>query len=109
MIFTPAFLDRIVTQREIQDILAQHEADLREEFGVKSLALFGSVVRGDRREDSDVDVLVEFDRRVTLFDLGALVTRLEELLQVPSVDITLREGIRPEFRDHILREAQNVF
>ena len=56
-------------------ILRQNQAEIKS-FGVKSLALFGSVARGDARPDSDVDLLVEFDRPVGLFGLVALQQRV---------------------------------
>ena len=50
---------------DLLDILQKHQKDLQE-FGVKSLAIFGSVVRDEARADSDVDILVEFPRPVGL-------------------------------------------
>ena len=48
-------------------ILAEHRDELHQRFGVKSLALFGSVARGEATETSDVDLLVEFEHPVGLF------------------------------------------
>ena len=57
---------------EVLKILADHRDELRQQFGVKSLALFGSVARDEATETSDVDLLVEFERPVGLFGLFAL-------------------------------------
>ena len=46
---------------DVLKILAKHGDELRQQFGVKSLALFGSVARGEAMETSDVDLLVEFE------------------------------------------------
>lgn len=88
---------------EILRILAEHREEL-ERFGVKTLALFGSVVRGEARPDSDVDILVEFDRPVGLFEFVRLNLYLEKLLG-RRVDLVTLDAIRPAMRERILREA----
>ena len=96
-----------MTRDEVLSVLRDHQAELRERFGVKSLALFGSVARGEAVETSDVDLLVEFDRTVTLFDLAARL-RLQELLGVAKVDLVMRDSIYPELRKPILEGAIHV-
>jgi predicted nucleotidyltransferase len=59
-------------REDVIRIIQAHQAELRQEYGVKSLALFGSVVRDEARPSSDVDLLVEFSRPVGLFGLFAL-------------------------------------
>lgn len=81
---------------------------LRERYGVESLALFGSVARDEAEPDSDVDVLVEFARPITLFDLVAVQQHLERCLGVRRVDLVPRDSLYPAFRDGILREALHV-
>lgn len=71
---------------------------------VKSLSVFGSVARGEARADSDVDMLVEFDRRVGLFALIGLKLYLESILGRP-VDLVTPSGLRPSMRAAILSEA----
>jgi len=75
-------------------------------FGVKSLALFGSVVRGEATASSDVDVLVEFEegRRIGLLAFISLKQRLEDVLGC-RVDLATPEALRGPARDRILREA----
>jgi predicted nucleotidyltransferase len=60
-----------MTRREVLDILAEHREDLRAR-GVRSLALFGSVARGEASATSDVDLPVEFSRPVGLFEFVRL-------------------------------------
>ncbi len=82
-------------------------AENREELvalGVRDLYLFGSVARGEARVDSDVDLLVEFDRPVGLFQFFRVQQRLSELLGRP-VDLVMKEAIKPQFRARILEEA----
>jgi len=80
------------------------DGDSLKAFGVKSLAVFGSVARGEARSDSDVDVLVEFHRPVGFFGLARLQRHLEELLDAP-VDLVTPGGLRTAMRDRVLREA----
>jgi len=61
-----------MNRNDVHQTLAAHRTELCDRFGVKSLALFGSVARDESTPASDVDLLVEFDRPITLFDLVAL-------------------------------------
>jgi len=89
---------------EILEVIRAHQGELRE-AGVASLALFGSVARGEERPDSDVDLLVEFDDRpVGYFHLFKVQRRLEELLH-RKVDLVTVGGLRREIRDGVLAEA----
>lgn len=98
-----------MTRDEIISILKDHEVELRGRFGVKSLALFGSVVRGEDTETSDVDVLVEFDGRpVTLFHLSRLQDYLSELLGGAEIDLVMRDAVIDDLKDIIYGEAIDV-
>ncbi len=93
-----------------KDILATFEKQksvLANEFGVRSLALFGSFARQTTNRKSDVDMLVEFNRPVGLFEFARLKIYLEKKLG-REVDLVTREALRPEMRDAILREALHV-
>ena len=95
-----------MNRNDILEIIARHRAQLAAEFGIRSLALFGSVVRDEATPASDVDLLVEFDGRpVGLFHLSRTQHYLEGILGVPRVDLVLRDGIKPALRENILREA----
>lgn len=76
---------------------------LAETHGARNVRVFGSVVRADNREDSDVDLLVEFDKGKTLFDLIGLKLDLESLLGV-TVDVVTPNSLR-YIRDRVLAEA----
>jgi molybdopterin synthase catalytic subunit len=91
-------------REEILKVLSEHGEILRERFGVRSLALFGSIVRGEARPDSDVDLLVEFERPVGLFEFVRLQLYLEELLG-RRVDLVTPDAVRPAMREHIFKEA----
>lgn len=81
---------------------------LHREFGVRSLALFGSVAKDCAGPDSDVDLLVDFDRPIGLFHLLRTREHLQKLLGVKKVDLVLRKSVIPELRENILAEAVNV-
>lgn len=88
---------------DILNTLRQHMTEIRE-FGVSDVALFGSFVRGEQRPDSDVDILVEFDRPTGLFGFVRLQRSLEELLG-RDVDLATPTALRSEMRREILAEA----
>jgi predicted nucleotidyltransferase len=89
--------------------LAALEEPLRQR-GVRSLALFGSAVRGEAGVDSDIDVLVDIDpvARFSLVDLVSVKNFLEEQLGRP-VDVVTRQGIDPALAKGVLVEAEPVF
>ncbi|MEZ4556476.1 MAG: nucleotidyltransferase family protein [Caldilineaceae bacterium] len=93
---------------EIIQILKIHRTELAEQFGVGSLALFGSVARDEASTASDVDVLVEFDRPTGYFELVALQNYLAQLLNQP-VDLGTLPGLKPRVRLRIEDEILNVF
>jgi uncharacterized protein len=80
------------------------------QHGLTSLALFGSVVRGAARPDSDIEVLVDVapDAQFSLIDLVAVKDFLEDQLG-RRVDVVTRGGLESAIRDRVLREAQAVF
>ncbi len=78
-----------------------------ERLGVERLSVFGSHARGEAREDSDVDVLVEFRGPATLQSYSDLKLLLEGLWQ-RKVDLVTERAIRPELRPRIRGEAIRV-
>ena len=80
---------------------------MRRKFGVKSIGIFGSTARNEARRDSDVDILVEFDRPIGYFTLANVRFHLEDQLGQP-VDIATPGAIRPSMRDRIYRELINA-
>jgi predicted nucleotidyltransferase len=92
-----------VRREEALRRLAEHRDELAA-MGAGSLSLFGSVARDEAGPDSDVDVLIEFDRPLDLFDLGRIQIRLEEILG-QRVDLVMPEALRPRLRASVLDEA----
>jgi predicted nucleotidyltransferase len=93
---------------EIQTIIREHKSELAERFVVSEIGVFGSVVRGEARDDSDVDVLVEFGRPVGFLIFMDLEFYLEDILGVAKVDLVTRSGLKPYIGQHILREVRYV-
>ncbi len=94
-------------QQEALAVLANHQNTLKA-FGVKSLMVFGSVARDEARIDSDVDLLVEFDRPVGLFTFVRLKRYLEKILE-SSVDLGTPDSLKPYLREPVFREAIRAF
>src|SRR5215213_11411380 len=96
-------LDKEQVIQRLEQIREQIQA-----FGVRRIALFGSVVRGEARPESDVDLLVQFDpERKTLRNFMSLSFLLEERLQ-RRVELVTTESLSPFIGPHILREAEDV-
>ena len=78
--------------------------------GVARLSRFGSRLRKEARDDSDLDLLVEFlpGRRVSLFDIGGMIFELSEKFGI-QVDLRTPEDLSPMFRDRVIREARTLY
>ena len=85
-------------------------ADFCRRHHIRSLSLFGSVLREDFQPDSDADVLVEFesDAQVGFIALSRMRRELAELLQRP-VDLVPKEGLKPKIREVVLSSAEVVY
>jgi uncharacterized protein len=79
---------------------------LADKYGASNLRVFGSVARGDNSESSDVDLLVEFGKDRTLFDLIAFRLDLRDLLGV-DVDMVTPGNLR-YIRENVLAEARAI-
>ncbi len=88
-------------------ILTERREDLQREFGVKSLALFGSVARDEATEASDIDLLVEFNRPTGLFGLIRLQDYLCHVFDCP-VDVGTPDSLKPRIRAKVLAESIHV-
>lgn len=90
-------MDRLRERRsEIESIARPH--------GASRVRVFGSVARGDASERSDLDLLVDLDEDRNLFDLGALLMDLRDLLRC-EVDIATERNLRPRVAERVLADA----
>lgn len=85
-------------------------AEICRRFQVRELSLFGSVLRDDFRQDSDIDVLVEFepDASIGLFEYVDLKLSLSELLS-RNVDLVEKPGLKPFIREGVLASAELLY
>lgn len=88
----------------IRSLLAEHKKELRGRFRVKDTGVFGSIVTGRTRKGSDVDILVEFEEPVGMFEFIALEGYLSGLLGV-QVDLVSRKALKPRIGERILKEV----
>jgi predicted nucleotidyltransferase len=95
----------IRTKDDIFAILGKKEAEIKA-LGVKRLGLFGSFVRGEQRENSDVDLLVEFDASKKSFDNFIELCFLLEAALNRRVELVTTEALSPHLGPHILQEVE---
>lgn len=93
------------TAEQILDMLRQVKPEMEALFKVQGIGLFGSVVRNEQREGSDIDILVELPNEADLLDLIGLGQFLEERLH-QRVDVVPKRALREEIRDRVLNEVR---
>ena len=93
---------------DVKKIISENEAEIRK-FGVEEIYLFGSVVRGEAKETSDVDFFVVFEPSfpATYFTIVELQDFLTEILG-KQVDLGTKRSLHPALKDQIIREAVRV-
>lgn len=79
---------------------------LKEEGVIKS-SLFGSYVRGEQNDDSDIDILIDYPQNKSIFDFVHLKNRLEEILE-KKVDLVEYDAIKPRLKQYILPEQIQI-
>jgi len=92
------------TLAEIENIIKKNKPSLLKEYCIKEIGIFGSIVKNEHTDNSDVDILVEFDEVPDLLKFINLENKLEEMLGI-KVDLVQKKGIRPELKDYILKEV----
>jgi predicted nucleotidyltransferase len=97
----------MTTREEIIRALKERLGEIQQRFGVSRISLFGSVVRGEARHDSDIDVLVVFEGKATFDAFMDLKFYLEDLLGA-RVDLVTDSALRPQMRLAIERELVDV-
>jgi len=92
----------VSTREEILKTIEEHKAEIRA-FGVSRIGLFGSFARNEAREDSDLDILVDLEKKTFDAYMGLMIY-LEDLFG-RKIDLVMRESVKPRLRDTILNEA----
>ena len=89
---------------DIKIILREHKDELASRYRVREIGVFGSFVRNEHNETSDLDVLVEFSEPVSLFEFMDLEDYLENLIEV-KIDLVSKKGLKPYIGRNILNEV----
>jgi predicted nucleotidyltransferase len=92
------------TLDEIKTIIRQHRDVLAERYGVAVVGIFGSYVREEQGQQSDIDLLADILRPISLLELVGAELYLNEILGA-KVDLVPKRDVREELRETILREA----
>ena len=96
-------------KQEIVEKLKSLEQPLRKQ-GITSLSLFGSIARGHGQVESDIDLLIDIDRKskFDIVDLVGVENFLSEHLY-RKVDVVVKDSVKPRLKDSIFRDAEKVF
>ena len=95
------------TRQEILEILSQHLPQIRNEYGIEKLGVFGSVVKDLQTATSDIDILVEFSSSIGMVKFLQLENSLQKLLGA-KVDLVTRKALKKHIGQQILQEVQFV-
>ena len=94
-------------KKEIIKIIRDSKPEMESHYGVQRLGLFGSYVREKQKKESDIDILVTFNRDIDLFDFLDLREYLEDRLQA-KVDLVMESALKPAIGKRILSEVEYV-
>lgn len=93
--------------KDLATVLAELRAlqpELKKRYPIREIGVFGSYVRGEQREDSDLDVLVDLGDGMTLIDLARLELAIGQALGL-KVDLAMKDALKPRIGKRILAEA----
>ena len=94
------------TLKDIQNILQLHKSELINKYGLKSIGIFGSYSRGDQKEASDIDIMIEYERAMGI-EFIDLADELETLLS-KKVDLVSRNAVKPKAFSYIEKDLVYV-
>lgn len=97
----------MTTFDEINQALSEHLEELRRDYGVVEIGVFGSFARGEQRDESDVDLLVQLSRPVGFVTFMRLENHLREILG-RNVDLVTKKALKPYIGRQILEEVRYV-
>jgi len=95
---TPVPLDQLLA------VLRESKPALASRYGLRFLGVFGSYVRGNAAADSDLDILVEYERPPTLFEFVRLQNQLSDIVGI-EVDLVMKSALKPKIGEYILAEV----
>ena len=88
----------------VKRCLTDQKSLLKNKYHISKVGIFGSYVRGEQRNESDVDILIDYDEAPSLISLIEMENMLSDLLGM-KVDIVTSKGLKPQIRQHILDEV----
>jgi predicted nucleotidyltransferase len=99
----------LLTKEEIIEKIKSEKEYLSEKFNITEIGLFGSYIRGEQNEKSDIDILIDYNqrKRFSLFDMIDLNDYLTGLLRV-KVDLALKRSLKTVIGYYILKEVQYI-
>ena len=89
---------------EIKEILSKSKPMVQEKYKVKELGIFGSYVKGEQNESSDVDILIAFEKAPSLLKFIELENYLSETIGI-QVDLVIKQVLKPRIGENILAEV----
>jgi predicted nucleotidyltransferase len=92
---------------EIKKVLRDYKAVLKDKYHVNTLGIFGSYVRSEQADDSDLDILVDFTSPISLFEFIDMEEELSKLLHA-KIDLVSRNALKPYIGKRILNEVQLI-
>ena len=92
---------------EYARVLREHLPELGERYGVDSLGIFGPYVHGEQSKGSHLDLLVDFNRAIGMFDFVGLQEQISEILGV-KVDLVREQGLELQVGEQILAEIVRI-
>lgn len=95
------------TKEEVIKVLKRELPYLKENYGVSTMGLFGSYSRGEETEDSDIDLLVDFEKPIDYFKLIDMEDYLKEKIGI-EVEVVTRPALKDRIKNRILKEVSYV-
>jgi len=92
------------TLQEIESIIRDEKPTLRHRFKVKEIGIFGSFVRGEQKDTSDLDLLIDFEESPGLIRYVGLQNYLSDKTG-ERVDLITKSGLKPRVSEHIMKEV----
>jgi len=95
------------TLKDIEKIIQKNKKELNEKYGLKKVGIFGSYVKGEHDENSDLDMLVEVERPMGFVKFIKLENHLSQLLGI-KVDLVTEKALKPNIGNRVLHEVRYV-
>lgn len=95
------------TLKEIKEIVKKHKNILQEKYHVEEIGVFGSYVRNEQKQSSDIDILVSFKEPIGLFEFMDLEEYLKDITET-NIDLVSKKALKPKIGQQILKEVMYV-